>query len=97
MRIEIENYVIASDEYQFTLSQKNVFGKDSKYAGQEYEKAVGYYPKLSQVITALIMRGVMKSDIESLQAMQQHITRVSLACEKALKDFTSEPVNDEVA
>ena len=74
-----------------------MFGKDSKYAGQEYEKAVGYYPKLSQVITALIMRGVMKSDIESLQAMQQHITRVSLACEKALNDFTSESANDEVA
>ncbi|MCB5324482.1 DUF5405 family protein [Yersinia intermedia] len=97
MRIEIENYVITSDEYQFTLSQKNVFGKDSKYAGQEYEKAIGYYQKLSQVITALIMRGVMKSDIESLQAMQQHITRVSLACEKALNDFTSESANDEVA
>ncbi len=97
MRIEIENYVITSDEYQFTISSKNVFGKDSKYAGQTYEKAVGYYPKLSQLITALIMRDVMKSEIESLQAMQQHITRFSLACEKALKDFTSEPVNDEVA
>ncbi len=97
MRIEIENYVITSDEYQFTLCSKNVFGKDSKYAGQTYEKAVGYYPKLSQLIAALIMRGAMKSDIESLQAMQQHITRVSLACEKALKDFKSEPVNDEVA
>ncbi|WP_145601640.1 DUF5405 family protein [Yersinia frederiksenii] len=97
MRIEIENYVITSDEYQFTLCSKNVFGKDSKYAGQTYEKAVGYYPKLSQLIAALIMRGAMKSDIESLQAMQQHIARVSLACEKALKDFTSEPVNDEVA
>lgn len=97
MRIEIENYVITSDEYQFTISSKNVFGKDSKYAGQTYEKAVGYYPKLSQLITALIMRDVMKSEIESLQAMQQHITRVGLACEKALKDFTSEPVNDEVA
>ncbi|HDL7533931.1 TPA: DUF5405 family protein [Yersinia enterocolitica] len=77
MRIEIENYVITSDEYQFTLSQKNVFGKDSKYAGQTYEKSVGYYSKLSQVISALIMRSVMKSDIESLQAMQQHITRVN--------------------
>lgn len=97
MRIEIENYVITSDEYQFTLSSKNVFGKDSKYAGTTYEKAVGYFPKLSQVISALIMRSVMKSDIESLQAMQQHITRVSLACEKALNDFTSEPANDEVA
>lgn len=97
MRIEIENYIITSDEYQFTLSSKNVFGRESKRAGQTYEKTVGYYPKLNQVITALIMRGVMKSDIESLQAMQQHITRVSLACEKALKDYTSEPVNNEVA
>ncbi|ATM86731.1 MULTISPECIES: DUF5405 family protein [Yersinia] len=97
MRIEIENYVITSDEYQFTLSSKNVFGNDSKHAGQTYEKTVGYYPKLSQLITALIMRSVMKSEIDSLQAMQQHINRVSLACEKALKDFTSEPVNDEVA
>ena len=72
-------------------------GIDVVWAGNHWQEAVGYYPKLSQVITALIMRGVMKSDIESLQAMQQHITRVSLACEKALNDFTSESANDEVA
>ncbi|WP_077174053.1 DUF5405 family protein [Yersinia proxima] len=97
MHIRIEGYVITSNENEFVLNTVNVFGKDSKNAGETYLKVIGYYPMLNQLITALIMRSLKLSEVESLQAMQQHITRVSLACEKALNDFTSEPANDEVA
>lgn len=97
MYIKIDNYVITSHEHGFVLNTVKVLGKDSKNPGESYLKVIGCYPKLSQLITALIMRCVRQSDIESLQDMQQHIIRVSLACEKALKDFTAETAHDGVA
>lgn len=86
MQIEIGEYVITSDTYNLILNEKKV-AKEGKSAGEERLQSIGFYSTISTLISALIQREVLLSDVQSLQAMQQLIERASLQCEKAFKDF----------
>lgn len=89
MHIELgDKYVLTADQYQYIVQEKKTV-KEGKNAGSEYLSLVGYYPKLSQAITALINLDVQLSDVQSLQAMEQHINRVALQCEKAFMETAS--------
>lgn len=88
MQIEIGEYVITSDTYNLILNEKKV-AKEGKSVGEERLQSIGFYSKISTLISALIQREVLLSDVQSLQAMQQLIERVSLQCEKAFKDFNN--------
>ncbi|HEI0413203.1 TPA: DUF5405 family protein, partial [Escherichia coli] len=53
IRIEIgERYVVTSDSFQFILHEKKR-AESGKNAGQEWLSVVGYYPKLSQLVSGL--------------------------------------------
>lgn len=83
MQIDIgDKYVLTADQYQYIIREKKIT-KEGDNAGKEWQQLVGYYPKLSQAITALIHLDVRLEDIQSLQAMEQHINRIALQCEKA--------------
>lgn len=86
MQIDIgERYVLTADQYQYIIQEKKTV-KEGKNAGSEYLSLVGYYPKLSQAISALIHLDVQLSDVHTLQAMEQHVNRVALQCEQAFKE-----------
>lgn len=86
MQIDIgEKYVLTADQFQYIVQERKTV-KEGKNAGSEYLSLVGYYPKLSQAITGLIHLDVQLSDVQSLQAMEQHINCVALQCEKAFKE-----------
>lgn len=86
MQINIgEKYVLTADQYQYIVQEKKTV-KEGKNAGGQYLSLVGYYPKLSQAITGLIHLDVQLSDVQSLQAMEQHISRVALQCEQAFEE-----------
>ncbi len=86
MKIDIgTKYVLTADQYQYIVQEKKTV-KEGPNAGGEYLSLVGYYPRLSQAINGLIHLDVQLSDVQTLQAMQQHIERVSLQCEKAFAE-----------
>lgn len=83
MKIEIgTKYLLTADQFQYIVREKKLI-KEGKNAGTETLALVGYYPKISQAIEALIHLDVRLEDIQSLQAMAQHISQVALQCEKA--------------
>lgn len=87
MKINIgDKYVLTADQFQFIVQEKKIV-KEGKNAGGEYLSLVGYFPKLSQAIAGLIHLDVQLSDVQSLQAMEQHIRRVSAQCEKAIMEM----------
>ncbi|MDE1188535.1 MAG: DUF5405 family protein [Pantoea sp.] len=89
MYIELgDKYVLTADQYQYIVQEKKTV-KEGKNAGSEYLSLVGYYPKLSQAISSLINLDVQLSDVQSLHAMEQHINRVALQCEKAFMETAS--------
>lgn len=83
MHIDIgERYVRQADQYQYVVREKKVV-KEGEKLGSEYLSLVGYYPRISQAISALIHLDVRMSDMKSLQAMQQHLENIASQCEKA--------------
>lgn len=89
MQIDIgTKYVLTADQFQYIVREKKVI-KEGKNAGSETLALVGYFPKISQAISALIHLDVQLSDVQSLQAMQQHIERVAMQCEKAFEEVSS--------
>ncbi|EOS94693.1 DUF5405 family protein [Erwinia tracheiphila] len=88
MKIDIgDKYVLTVDQYQYIVREKKI-AKEGKNAGSEVLALVGYYPKIHQAISALINLDVNLSDVQSLQAMQQHIERVAMQCEKAFSEVS---------
>ncbi|MCG8709214.1 DUF5405 family protein [Brenneria sp. 4F2] len=85
MEISIgEKYVITSDKYQYILQEKKI-KKEGKDIGQEYLSTIGFYPKLSQLISRLCHLEIMTSDVQTLQAFEQRINRLSIEIETAFK------------
>ena len=85
MEISIgEKYVITADQYQYVLQERKT-KKDGKDAGGEYLSTIGYYTKLSQLISRLCHLDVMTSDVQTLQAVEQRIARISLEIEAGFK------------
>jgi hypothetical protein len=86
MNITIDGkYVIQRDKYQFILRELAI-----NKEGEEVIKSPTYHPKLSDLIRALIMRGVTKATIESLQDMETEITRIG---EKVAQAFYAQSPN----
>jgi hypothetical protein len=75
--IRIKDYIIDSDEYQYTVySVKVCQDKESKNYGKEYQTARGYYSSLSGAL-----EGVLRS-------YQRKIVKENdLTLEKAIKEF----------
>lgn len=87
MSIHIEvgdKWVITSDQYQFILNEKKV-GKTGSREGAEYLAVIGYYPKISQLISTLIRNNIETSVICSLEAMSAEIERVGQQCTAAFE------------
>lgn len=87
MSIHIEvgdKWVITSDQYQFTLNEKKV-GKKGSREGADYLAVIGYYPKINQLISALIRNHIENSVISSLEAMSAEIERVGQQCAAAFE------------
>ncbi|PPE64191.1 MULTISPECIES: DUF5405 family protein [Pectobacterium] len=85
MEISIgDKYVITADQYQYVLQERKT-KKDGKDAGGEYLSTLGYFPKLSQLISRLCHLEVMTSDVQTLQAIEQRINRLSLEIEAGFK------------
>ena len=85
MKIDIgDKYVLTSDQFQYVIREKKII-KEGARAGEESLSLVGYFPKLSQAISALINLDVRMSDVKSLQDMHNHIERISKHCEKAFE------------
>jgi hypothetical protein len=64
MEIDIGDYLITSDEMQWTLFEKKV-AKEGKRAGEEYTRPIGYYADANQLIDALIRREIRLQDASS--------------------------------
>jgi hypothetical protein len=73
-----------SDQYQFILNEKKI-GKTGSCEGAEYLDVIGYYPKLSQLISALIRNHIENSVICSLEAMAAEIEQVGQQCSAAFE------------
>ncbi|MEO3382231.1 DUF5405 family protein [Enterobacter soli] len=87
INIEIGNkWVITSDKFQFILNEKKVV-KSGKNAGQDCLETIGYYTKLSQLISGLALYEIQTSEINSLKQMAGLIDRLALHCEASFKEM----------
>ncbi|MEI2684257.1 DUF5405 family protein [Erwinia aphidicola] len=89
MKITIDDrFVIEGGAHDFILSELRIVARgDNK--GQQTKVRLGYYAKLEQLIRALITHDVKQSDVQSIQAMQQHIDRIAMQCEKAFGEIAA--------
>lgn len=79
MALEIHingKYVITSNAKQFILNKKMVV-QSGKRAGEPYLQQVGFHPKLSSLITALIQMDVRTAEVSTLQEMDDRIQTLS--------------------
>jgi len=90
MRIEIgDKYLVTADQYNYILQEKKV-AKEGKNAGSEYMQNIGYFTRISQLVTTLIHLEVRQSDITSLSEMDALIKSVGTQCELAFKAEAAE-------
>lgn len=77
-----DRFVVTSDQFQFILQEKktSVTGKN---AGKEWLSTVGYYPRLSQLITGLMMHGALTCEARCLGELNAQIERTARECAKA--------------
>lgn len=85
MNIEIgDKYVVTADQYQYILNERKIV-KEGKNAGSEYQQTIGYYPKISQLVSALLHLVGRTSEVKSLQGLELYVERVAGECELAFK------------
>lgn len=90
ININLDNrFIITSDQYQFILQEKKN-AKSGKNAGKQWLDTVGYYPKLSQLISGLIHHDIRSASINSLEEMEKHVERLSMMCEKSFGATTND-------
>lgn len=83
VRIEIGNrYVVTSDQFQFILCEKKIVltGNNS---GKEWLNTVGYYPKLSQLVSGLLHHSILTGDATAFESLAVQIERVAEQCQAA--------------
>lgn len=89
MQISIgEKYVVTGDQYQYILNERKTV-KEGKNAGSEYQQTVGYFPKLSQLVAALLHLECRTTDVASLEHLEKYIERVAAQCERAFKEVAA--------
>ncbi|MGM5532524.1 DUF5405 family protein [Mixta calida] len=85
MNIEIgDKYVVTADQYQYILNERKIV-KEGKNAGGEYQQTIGYYPKISHLVSALLHLVGRTSEVQSLEALEKYVERVAGECELAFK------------
>ena len=90
MRIEIgDKYLVTADQYNYILQEKKV-AKEGKNVGNEYLQNVGYFTRISQLVTTLMQLEVRQADISSLSEMNALIKSVGAQCELAFKSEAAE-------
>lgn len=84
MEIHINGkYVITSNAKQFILNKKMIV-QSGKRAGEPYLQQVGFHPKLSSLITALIQMDVRTTEVTTLQEMDDRIQTLAELIEPAV-------------
>lgn len=83
IRIEIgDRYVVTSDQFQFILRERK-FAKSGNDAGKEYLDTVGYYPKLSQLVSGLLHHSILTGDATAFESLTVQVERVAEQCQAA--------------
>ena len=83
IRIEIgDRYVVTSDQFQFILCEKKI-ALTGKNAGKEWLNTVGYYPKLSQLVSGLLHHSILTGDATALESLAVQVERVAEQCQAA--------------
>lgn len=74
-----DQWVITSDSLQFILNKTKVAQSGTK-KGQEYLEAVGYYPRMSQLVNGLIHFHIRDSDVKNITDLANELERISAMC-----------------
>ena len=83
VRIEIGNrYVVTSDQFQFILREKKI-AKAGINTDKEYLDTVGYYPKLSQLVSGLLHHTILTGDATAFESLAVQVERVAEQCQAA--------------
>ncbi|HBC6261165.1 DUF5405 family protein [Citrobacter braakii] len=83
IRIEIgDRYVVTSDQFQFILCEKKI-ALTGKNAGKEWLNTVGYYPKLSQLVSGLLHHSILTGDATAFESLAVQVERVAEQCQVA--------------
>lgn len=86
MKIEIDGrYVIESSTHDFVLYERKI-SKSGKTECQMVLSRLGFFNKIHQLVRALITHDLKRSDVETLQAMHEHVEKIAMECEKAFKE-----------
>lgn len=75
-------YVVTSTTHDFVLNEVKIV-KEGKNAGNETLAVVGYFTKLSQLVTYLIAHDIKGSDVDSIRAMDSRINELAKKIEEA--------------
>lgn len=75
-------YVVTSTTHDFVLNEVKTV-KEGKNAGNETLSVVGYFTKLSQLVTYLIAHDIKGSDVDSLCAMDSRINELAKSMQEA--------------
>jgi hypothetical protein len=87
IRIEIgERYVVTSDSFQFILHEKKR-AESGKNAGQEWLAVVGYYPKLSQLVSGLMHHDILTGSAKSFADLNAQVEQLSKRCSEAFGSY----------
>lgn len=87
IRIEIgERYVVTSDSFQFILHEKKR-AESGKNAGQEWLAVVGYYPKLSQLVSGLMHHDILTGSAKSFADLNAQVEQLSRRCSEAFGSY----------
>lgn len=83
VRIEIgDRYVVTSDQFQFILREKKI-AKTGINTDKEYLDTVGYYPKLSQLVSGLFHHSILNGDATTFESLAVQVERVAEQCQAA--------------
>jgi len=74
-----DKWVITSDSLQFILNKTKVAQSGNK-KGEVYLEAVGYYPRMSQLVNGLIHFHIRDSDVKKISALAAELERISTMC-----------------
>ena len=73
MRIKIDNFLIESDDLNYTLSERKVRGSKSKHEGSEHYKILGYYGSLEDLFKWLLRLKIGRSTSTTLKQLKKDI------------------------
>lgn len=80
IRIEIgDRYVVTSDQFQFILREKKI-AKAGINTDKEYLDTVGYYPKLSQLVSGLLHHSILTGDATTFEALTVQVDQLGQQC-----------------